>query len=449
MCTIVQSWLVRRVERFVLLRDGESVRALARRRNAVFVLLFVPGLTISSWVSRTPDVRDLLQVSTEQMGLVLFGMSVGSMAGIVASGPAVLRWGARRVVLLATLSIMAGAAVMAVGVAAATPLVVSVGLGLFGLGMGGGEVGVNVEGADVEARLGRSTLPAMHGFFSLGTVLGAASGMVLTAVAVPADIHLGLVAAADAFLLAVSIRHISQDTGRRPSRLTGEQLHLAARPIVAQRPRSAPRPVWRDPRLLALGVVILALAAAEGTANDWLPLVMVDGHHLDPALGSGVYVIFALAMTIGRFAGGRLVDRVGRVRALGASAAIGALGIAAVIFLDNPLAASGAVILWGLGASLGFPVALSAAGDTGDDPAARVSVAAVIGYAAFLVGPPSLGFLGQHHGLRHALLAVLGLVLVAIAVIPVVEHMNKTRRHQAVVAERDEAKQISAAGSRT
>ena len=58
------------------------------------------------------------------------------------------------------------------------------------------------------------------------------------------------------------------------------------------------RPVWQDPRLLVLGVVILALAAAEGTANDWLPLVMVDGHHLDPALGSGVYVVFALATSV-------------------------------------------------------------------------------------------------------------------------------------------------------
>lgn len=396
--------------------------SLLQRRNAVFVLLFIPGLTIASWIARTPDVRDLMQLSTAQMGLVLFGMSIGSMAGIIASGPAVLRWGARAVAFIATLSIVAGAAVMAAGIAALDPMLVAVGLGLFGFGMGGGEVAVNVEGADVERLLGRSTLPAMHGFFSLGTVVGAATGMVLTAIAFPVDIHLALVAVADAFLLVVSIRYISGDTGRRQFLAPEVQLSQTE-PAVGR--RSTPRPVWQDPRLLVLGVVILALAAAEGTANDWLPLVMVDGHSLDPALGSGVYVMFALAMTIGRFAGGAVVDRLGKLRALLASAVIGAMGIAVVIFVDHPLVAAAAAILWGLGASLGFPVAISAAGDSGDNPAARVSVAAIIGYAAFLVGPPSLGFLGEHYGLRHALIAVLVLVVVAIVIIPIAERLNK------------------------
>ncbi|MGW7242715.1 MFS transporter, partial [Streptomyces sp. NPDC054804] len=75
---------------------------LTGRRNAVFVLFFVPGLTISSWVTRTPDVRDLVGASTAQMGLILFGLSVGSMAGILCSGALVARWGARLVILAGT-----------------------------------------------------------------------------------------------------------------------------------------------------------------------------------------------------------------------------------------------------------------------------------------------------------------------------------------------------------
>ncbi|MGO4425643.1 sugar MFS transporter, partial [Streptomyces sp. MCAF7] len=70
-------------------------------------------------------------------------------------------------------------------------------------------------------------------------------------------------------------------------------------------------------------------------------------------------------------------------------------------------------VLWGIGASLGFPVALSAAGDSGDNSAARVSLAATLGYVAFLVGPPSLGQLGEHFGLRNALFLVLILVVAA------------------------------------
>ncbi len=48
-----------------MVSDGSSIQALVRRRNAVFVLLFIPGLTIAAWVSRTPGVRDLLQASIE------------------------------------------------------------------------------------------------------------------------------------------------------------------------------------------------------------------------------------------------------------------------------------------------------------------------------------------------------------------------------------------------
>jgi MFS family permease len=42
-----------------------------------------------------------------------------------------------------------------------------------------------------------------------------------------------------------------------------------------------------------------------------------------------------------------------------------------------------------------------------------VSAVATIGYCAFLVGPPLIGFLGQHFGLLHALLLVLVLIVVA------------------------------------
>ena len=41
-----------------------------------------------------------------------------------------------------------------------------------------------------------------------------------------------------------------------------------------------------------------------------------------------------------------------------------------------------------------------------------MSAVATIGYCAFLVGPPLIGFLGEHFGLLHALLIVLVLVVI-------------------------------------
>ena len=161
---------------------------------------------------------------------------------------------------------------------------------------------------------------------------------------------------------------------------------------------------------LAVG---LAMAFAEGSANDWLPLLMVDGHGFSPTSGSLIYAGFTLGMTLGRFTGGWFIDRYSRVAVVRGSAVMGALGIGLIIFVDNPWVAGISVLLWGIGASLGFPLTISAASDTGPDAPKRVSVVAITGYLAFLVGPPLLGFLGEHFGLRSAMMVVLGLVMVA------------------------------------
>jgi len=195
-----------------------------------------------------------------------------------------------------------------------------------------------------------------------------------------------------------AVRNLPGGTGREPR--------------VSRQAAAGPA-VWRDKRLLLIGLVVLGMALAEGAANDWLPLIMVDGHGLDPASGSLVYVGFAAAMTAGRFGGSFFLNRFGRAAVLSASAVIGAVGLALVIIVDNPIVAGLAVLLWGLGAALGFPVALSAAGDSGDNPTARVSLVASVGYVAFLVGPPVLGFLGEHYGLRGAMVVVLAFLAVA------------------------------------
>ncbi len=61
-------------------------KTIAQRRWALFALFFLPGIGIASWVTRTPAIRDALGASTQEMGLVLFGLSVGSMVGILSSG---------------------------------------------------------------------------------------------------------------------------------------------------------------------------------------------------------------------------------------------------------------------------------------------------------------------------------------------------------------------------
>jgi cyanate permease len=117
-----------------------------------------------------------------------------------------------------------------------------------------------------------------------------------------------------------------------------------------------------------------------------------------------------LAMTIGRLGGVRLLDRFGRVPVLRATSICVAVGLLIFIFVPVFWIDIVGIVLWGVGASLGFPIGMSAAADDPRRAAARVSAVATIGYCAFLVGPPVIGFLGNQFGILNGLLLVLVLV---------------------------------------
>ncbi|MFK0129107.1 MFS transporter [Streptomyces rubiginosohelvolus] len=379
--------------------------ATRRWRAALFLFMLATGVSMASWVARTPAVRDALEVSTGAMGLVLFGLSIGSMAGVLASGGLVRRHGGRLVITVGAVLLVAGLLVIAGGAALEVSGGVFGGLALFGAGMGLAEVAFNIEGAAVERTVGRPVLPVLHGCFSLGTVVGALLGMGLTAVRFPVGWHLAAVALAVAAAGVWTVRAVPAGTGRAEPDADGvkgpEAGGLRGQPAV-----------WRDRRLVLIGLIVLAMAFAEGSANDWLPLLMVDGHGTGATAGSLTFMLFAVAMTTGRFTGGPLLVRYGPAAVVRASAVVAAVGVALVVFSDSALLAGAAVVLWGLGASLGFPVTISAAGEGAGpgDASARVAAVSTAGFAAFLVGPPSLGFLADHVGLRNAMVVVLVLL---------------------------------------
>ncbi|MDF9805444.1 MFS transporter [Streptomyces anulatus] len=399
------------------MKNPPVMDATTRRwRAALFLFMLATGVSMASWVARTPAVRDALDVTTGSMGLVLFGLSVGSMAGVLASGGLVRRRGGRRVIAAGAGLLVAGLLVIAGGAALEVSAGVFCGLALFGAGMGLAEVAFNIEGAAVERTLGRPVLPVLHGCFSLGTVVGALLGMGLTAVRFPVGWHLAAVAVAVAAAGVWTVRAVPAGTGQEeadPEDPADSDAASAAGSEGGGRHPDGIRgqlAVWRDRRLVLIGLIVLAMAFAEGSANDWLPLLMVDGHGTSATAGSLTFMLFAVAMTTGRFTGGPLLVRYGPAAVVRASALVAASGVALVVFSDDALLAGAAVVLWGLGASLGFPVTISAAGEGVRNASARVAAVSTAGYAAFLVGPPSLGFLADHVGLRNAMVVVLVLL---------------------------------------
>jgi len=253
---------------------------------------------------------------------------------------------------------------------------------------------MNVEGAEVERRLRRSIMPRFHASFSLGTVAGAGVGAAAAFAGVSLAVHIGLVGALVACLGAVSVRGFLPVEPERRHASSGHALKA-----------------WTEPRTLLIGVMVLAMALTEGVANDWLALAMVDGYGAPAWLGAAAFALFVTAMTSGRIAGTYLLDTFGRLPVLWGSMAVAAVGVLLVVLGGLPPLVVVGIVLWGVGASLGFPVGMSAAADDPARAAARVSVVSTIGYTAFLAGPPVLGYLGDHVGVLHALLLVAALLV--------------------------------------
>ena len=372
-------------------------------RNAVFVIFALQGFSFAAWASRVPQVRDILHASTAEMGLVLGGLAVGAVSGLLASSHIVSRLGATRTIqvlyCIASVGLLGAGAVVAF--APSLPALVVL-LAVFGAGTSIVDVAMNLSGAANERAIGRTIMPLFHASFSLGTVAGAGLGSLLLLVHVPIGVHLmgtGLLAVVVTLVLVRFLRPAEHEPehGEEPAP-SGWRSRLA---------------VWRDPRVLLIGLIILGMAFAEGSANDWLNLAMVDGHHVDQAAGAAIYAVFVAAMTVGRIAGVPLLDRFGRVPVLRVSALAAIVGLLLVIVVPGVLLAIVGVVLWGLGAALGFPVGMSAASDDPRTATASVSAVATIGYCAFLIGPPVIGFLGQQVGILNAFVVVLVLIVLA------------------------------------
>lgn len=374
-----------------------------RHRAALFATSTMTGLGIASWITRTPAVRDELGASIEAMGLVLLGLSVGSMIGILGAGALVARTGTRPLIVLGGALPVLGMLLVALLTPAQSTAGVWVGLFCVGFGSGVAEIGLNVEAAAVERVLERPVVPVLHACFSLGTVLGGALGIALTAAGVPLVAHLLLVTALMAGLAGFAA------TGVRP--VPREPSGDVAAGGTGPRPRSV-----LTVQVLLIGVITLAMAFAEGAASDWLPLLVTSDHDAPEVVGSLVFTGFALAMFIGRTAGTPLVARFGRTPVIRCCAAVGAVGVLTVVLSASSVLTAVGAGVWGLGIAMGFPLAISAAGDHPTDGDRRVSLVATAGYVAFLAGPPLLGFLGEHLGLQAAMLVPAALLVVTVCI---------------------------------
>ena len=276
-----------------------------------------------------------------------------------------------------------------------------------GTGIGTLDVLINVEGAAVERAAGRTLMPRCTppGPSAPRSVRGSARPARRSASARrrSSSARPSLIAAA-AFAVAPGI-----PPGRHAP--AGRTSHGTARRGLRQWLRG-----WLDWRLLLIGLVMLGVELGEGSANSWLTLAVRNNHGQTAAVAALFFTAFATCEGLTRIFAGPVVDRLGRVLTIRLTTALGIIGIILFILAGNRWVVLVGVVLWAVGVSMGFPLGMSAAAESGPDPVARISVVASIGYFANLAGPPAIGALAQSGGLLNSLWLIAALFVAAFAV---------------------------------
>ncbi|QDA54283.1 MFS transporter [Sutterella faecalis] len=340
------------------------------------------------------------------------GLSLGSIPSLIFAPVLIHRAGARMMTLLGEGLVLLGVLLAALPLALPMPLpggvVAAIGLGLVGFGFVFLDIAMNVAAGVIEARRGKPVLTTLHACFSLGEAVGSFFGFGCVYLAVSPMTHFLIAIGLMALLFLLSATRLSEVEAL--VRASGEK---------KTKKDDALRPKLRlNGGLIAAVIVVFVVALCEGTANDWLPILLRESMNASTSFAALAFAVFASGLAAVRFSGTFWLTRFGRRRVLMGSAILALIGLLIIIFFKAPLFVMLGVVFWAAGAALGFPVALSAGAAMGEgDPAARMSLLSSAGYGAFLAGPPTLGFIGEEMGLAASfgLVALLMLLPVVLA----------------------------------
>lgn len=383
-------------------------RRVLTERTSINLIFLAAGISFASWAGRLTVIDEVFNFSGLTFGSFLLCMTAGTLLGISIIPIISRKINTRK--LLFYFPILLAACLVALGISISitrTPITAFIFLFINGIFFGCLDIMMNVSGARVERHQGRSLMPIFHGFFSLGTLLGAGIATATISLRMLTIWHFSIVAA-----MLVAIAVLAQ-VG-----LVGwEQENYGTRSKPSNRSNTASN--QKLGLLLLLGLMVAGLSFAEGAANDWIALATVNGHGLPHHTGALMFTLFVAAMTAGRFAGGKIVDSVGPRRTLLLMGSIGLAGIFIFLIGHGPIVLGIAAVMWGLGSSLGFPVGMTIAASQGSRLGPNsVSIISAFGYGAMLSGPPLIGFAVDHTGLPEALWIAFGVMLMSLLLTP-------------------------------
>lgn len=364
-----------------------------KARIATAVFFFVSGFGFSSWASRIPTIQQNLHLNEAQLGAVLFAMPAGLMCTLPVTGFLLRRFSSRYIMM--TGAVLFNIMLCLVGFIEHTWQLVVV-LFFFGSSRNLFNISANAQSIGVQALYNRSIIATFHGIWSVAGFAAAAVGLAVVSLSIAPSWHF---LAAAIFLTTLCALFFKNTVHQRP------KPHERVQKKAFRLP---------DKALLKLGFICFASMACEGTMYDWSAIYLKKAVHASKEMATAGFVVYMVAMTLGRFTGDRLANSIGIKAMLKYSGLFICSGLLLASLLPYTITAGLGFMMTGFGVSCVVPMVFSMAGKvkhmSGGPAIAGVST---IGYFGFLIVPPMVGFIAEQFNLRwsFAIIALFGALI--------------------------------------
>ena len=376
-----------------MLADIHNETGARQYRIATSVFFFISGLGYSSWASRIPSIQQQLHLNEAQLGAVLFALPIGLLLTMPITGKLLGAFSSRRIMVFGALLFN-----VVLSLPGFTTSIWQLALLLFCFGSARNllNLSMNAQAVQVQYLFPQSIMTTFHGIWSVAGFVGAAIGYLMVTMNVPPSYHLLLVSV---LLLGFTMYYYPKTFPDQPVKETVKRSVFAL----------------PDKSLLKYSLICFACMATENTMYDW------SGLFFEKVVGAGrstavaAFVIYMVAMTTGRFAGDRLVKKLGIKSMLLYSGWLIFSGLLLAILLPHPVTAGIGFIFAGLGVACVVPLVFSLAGKSKSANSGQTLASiSTIGYLGFLIVPPLIGFVAQATSLRwsFAIMAICGMLIV-------------------------------------
>lgn len=363
----------------------------AVQRLATRIVFFIAGYVTATWAVLVPYAKANTGVNEATLGSLLLCLGMGALIAMPLTGMLTSRYGCRRVIVTAMAIVLLTTPLLAI---VPDPRLLAAILLLFGVGVGVTDCAMNIQAIIVERDSPKPVMSGFHGMYSVGGIAGAGTMTLLLTLGASAFVACLIVILSVILMLAFSLK------GLLP------WANPASGPAFA-----VPRGV-----VLLIGAICFAVFLAEGTVLDWSAVFLTEVRGVPESLGGLGFTCFAVAMTIFRLTGDKLIARTGSLRAVVGGAIVAAIGFALVIFMPLWQLSLLGYVLVGAGCANIVPVMFSAVGrQTRMPQAVAVPAITTLGYLGVLAGPAIIGYVAHATSLTQAFMVIMLLMLVVAA----------------------------------